>query len=250
MSRDALRVSLFWEAHGAEVRRWHSWRAHADPSSWPPGWSASRGVFAAPMVHPTDEQVESLRDEVDAASGGGAAETVRIAGQQRVVRTLTRHHWSPPAPSEEGCYMGIAMVYNYLSQVEGVHPRHVLLYGKSVGSGPTCWLTQRLCADANGGGGGRADEVEAIENGCYRGCGVDGEMIGWNADESRDPSEQDGRERAAAAAKGGQKEDRTTVPGGVILHSPFLSVIRVVLNVGFTTYSDMFPNIDRVGDFK
>jgi esterase/lipase len=38
-------------------------------------------------------------------------------------------------------------------------------------------------------------------------------------------------------------------PGGVVLHSPFLSVIRVVLDVGFTPIGDLFPNVDRVGDF-
>ena len=244
MSRDGLRVSLFWEHHGAEVRRWHSWRAHAEPSSWPAGWSASRGVFAAPMVHPTDEQVRRLRDEADAPSGGGDAGAFRAG----LVGTLARHAWSAPAPSEEGCYMGVAMAYNYLSQVAGVHPRHVLLYGKSVGSGPTCWLTQRLCLDA---AGGPADREEEIDNGCYRACGVDGNMMGWNTDESRDPSDHGGRERATGGGTGvvGTAEG-STIPGGVVLHSPFLSVIRVVLNVGFTTYSDMFPNIDRVGDFK
>ncbi|EJK76633.1 hypothetical protein THAOC_01594 [Thalassiosira oceanica] len=72
-------------------------------------------------------------------------------------------------------------------------------------------------------------------------------MIGWNADESRDPSEQEGRERSLGGGGGAAGVgDGSTIPGGVVLHSPFLSVIRVVLNVGFTTYSDMFPNIDRM----
>lgn len=30
-----------------------------------------------------------------------------------------------------------------------------------------------------------------------------------------------------------------------MLHSPFLSVIRVVLDVGFTTIGDLFPNVNR-----
>ena len=47
----------------------------------------------------------------------------------------------------------------------------------------------------------------------------------------------------------GRSCDDDDAPGGVILHSPFLSVIRVVLDMGFTTVGDLFPNIDRVKDF-
>ena len=49
--------------------------------------------------------------------------------------------------------------------------------------------------------------------------------------------------------KRGRRGDGAGIPGGVVLHSPFLSVIRVVLDVGFTTVGDLFPNIDRVKDF-
>ena len=58
---------------------------------------------------------------------------------------LAQHAWSTPSPSEENCYANILSVYQYLTKVECVPSKHVILYGKSVGSGPTCWLTQRLC---------------------------------------------------------------------------------------------------------
>lgn len=38
--------------------------------------------------------------------------------------------------------------------------------------------------------------------------------------------------------------------GGLILHSPFSSVYRVVVDFGFTMVGDQFPNIDRVGNIR
>ncbi|EED87413.1 predicted protein, partial [Thalassiosira pseudonana CCMP1335] len=89
-----------------------------------------------------------------------------------------------PVYVKQQCYNDIQSAYTYLVHVKNVNPKNVLLYGKSVGSGPTSWLAQQLCTD-----------------------------------------------------------------DGMILHSPFLSVIRVVLDVGFTTIGDLFPNVDRVQDF-
>ena len=38
--------------------------------------------------------------------------------------------------------------------------------------------------------------------------------------------------------------------GGVILHAPFLSVYRIVLDTGCTIYGDKFPNVDYVPMIK
>ena len=38
--------------------------------------------------------------------------------------------------------------------------------------------------------------------------------------------------------------------GGLILHSPFASVYRVVVNLGFTVSGDKFPNIDRMNEVE
>lgn len=38
--------------------------------------------------------------------------------------------------------------------------------------------------------------------------------------------------------------------GGLILHSPFTSVYRVVLNLGFTMVGDKFSNIDKIKEVE
>ncbi|EED87400.1 predicted protein, partial [Thalassiosira pseudonana CCMP1335] len=87
------------------------------------------------------------------------------------------------------CYADIEACYNYLVYNKSVPPSCVILYGKSLGSGPTCWLAQKLC--------------KRFES---------------------------GRKKS------------------VILHSAFLSVLRIMVNVGFTPIGDCFPNVDRVSD--
>jgi hypothetical protein len=50
------------------------------------------------------------------------------------------------------------------------------------------------------------------------------------------------------AAGSAQSEDKSMggPVGGVILHAPFLSVYRIVVDTGCTVYGDKFPNIDYV----
>ena len=91
-------------------------------------------------------------------------------------------------PSEEHCYADIEAAYHHLTDVEGIEPASIILYGRSVGSGPSCYLAEKM-------------------------------FIGI------------------------ESEKRC---GGMILHSPFLSVCRVVLDMGFTVNGDLFPNIERV----
>ena len=91
-------------------------------------------------------------------------------------------------PSEENCYADIDAVYEYLTTMRGVNPKQIVLYGRSVGSGPSCYLAQKL---------------------------------GKNGIEL----------------------------GGMILHSPFLSVCRVVVDVGIENPLDLFPNVSRAKDF-
>lgn len=69
-----------------------------------------------------------------------------------------------------------------------VPSQNIVLYGRSLGTGPSCYLAS-------------------------------------GSAQSKDP------------AFGGPV-------GGVILHAPFLSVYRVVVDTGCTVYGDMFPNID------
>lgn len=86
-------------------------------------------------------------------------------------------------PSEEHCYADIDAAYSYLRDTLQVPARNVVLYGRSLGSGPSCYLASRT-----------ADEGMPL--------------------------------------------------GGLILHAPFQSVYRVVLESGCTLPGDKFPNID------
>ena len=115
-----------------------------------------------------------------------------------------------------------------------------------MGSGPTCWLTQRSC---------QGGSVEVGKDGVYDSSNrAVGRERGVMYEDVRDDGDVDYRdERVVGESGAGGKSDSggssLGTPGGVILHSPFLSVIRVVMDMGFTTVGDLFPNIDRVTDF-
>jgi hypothetical protein len=180
-----------------------------------------------------------------------------LTPKQKRRALLRKYNWTMPSPSEEQCYLDILLAYNYLRQIENIPAKHVVLYGKSVGSGPTCWLAQRSCQrSVDTGAGGTRTAATATATG--------GRMMstpGGNAyDDVRDDMNISMRDRhcdddergadeygSGRATLGGRSGDEA--PGGVVLHSPFLSVIRVVLDMGFTTIGDLFPNIDRVKDF-
>jgi len=86
-------------------------------------------------------------------------------------------------PSEENCYADISAVYDYLIKEKKIPPSKIILYGRSLGSGPSCFL----------------------------------------------------------AAK--SSDDGASV-GGLILHAPFLSIYRVVIDSGCTLPGDKFPNLE------
>jgi abhydrolase domain-containing protein 17 len=46
-------------------------------------------------------------------------------------------------PTEKGAYETIEAVYDYLTQAEGVEPEKIVIYGRSVGSGPSVDLASR-----------------------------------------------------------------------------------------------------------
>lgn len=81
-------------------------------------------------------------------------------------------------------YNDIMAVYRYLTINLEINPKSIVLYGKSVGSGPSCYLAEKK------------------------------------------------------------------VVGGLMLHSAFTSIVRVVFDVRFTFPFDMFPNIDRMPNIR
>ena len=98
--------------------------------------------------------------------------------------------------SEANCYKDIDAAYEYLMTQKKVEPQNLILYGRSVGSGPrSCYLAQRLSMEQTQG---------------KKGKGI----------------------------------------GGLILHSPFLSVCRVVVDMGMENSFDYFPNVSRIRDIR
>jgi fermentation-respiration switch protein FrsA (DUF1100 family) len=88
-------------------------------------------------------------------------------------------------PNESQCYADIDAAYDYLRLRLNIPASQIVLYGRSLGSGPSCYL----------------------------------------------------------ASETSISQDEDTV-GGLILHAPFLSVFRIVLESGCTLIGDQFPNVD------
>lgn len=101
-------------------------------------------------------------------------------------------------PSEEHCYSDIEAAYDYLRNVLRIPSRNIVLYGRSLGSGPSCHL--------------------AVKTG------------------HTSPDEETGPNEGPV--------------GGLILHAPFLSVYRVVIDTGCTLPGDKFPNVDLLSMVK
>lgn len=51
-------------------------------------------------------------------------------------------------PSEAGCYAAIEAAYKYATETLGYTPEQIVLYGRSLGGGPTTWLAERSPVDA------------------------------------------------------------------------------------------------------
>lgn len=90
-------------------------------------------------------------------------------------------------PNETKCYADIDAAYDYLRLKLAIPASQIVLYGRSLGSGPSCYL----------------------------------------------------------AAQTSESQGEETV-GGLILHAPFMSVFRIVIESGCTLLGDQFPNIDFI----
>jgi abhydrolase domain-containing protein 17 len=109
---------------------------------------------------------------------------------------LTFHLFSTSGPpSEEHCYADIEAAYAYLRHSLDVPAANIVLYGRSLGSGPSCHMAAQT---------------------------------------------------ALLSSKKNDTENGSGCVGGLILHAPFLSVYRVVVDTGCTLYGDKFPNLDVV----
>lgn len=94
-------------------------------------------------------------------------------------------------PNESQCYADIDAAYDYLRMRLEIPASQIVLYGRSLGSGPSCYLASETSA---------AEEEETV--------------------------------------------------GGLILHAPFMSVFRIVIESGCTLLGDQFPNIDYIPNIE
>mmetsp|Transcript_8521 Transcript_8521/g.12164 ORF Transcript_8521/g.12164 Transcript_8521/m.12164 type:complete len:330 (-) Transcript_8521:124-1113(-) len=92
-------------------------------------------------------------------------------------------------PTEEDCFADIDAAYKFLRYNLNIPASNIVLYGRSLGSGPSCYL-------------------------------------------------------ASGTASKKREDSREGPVGGLILHAPFLSVYRIVIDTGCTVYGDKFPNVD------
>jgi len=56
-------------------------------------------------------------------------------------------------PCEENCYADIESAYQYLLDVRGLQPEQIVLYGRSLGSGPSCYLASKTAKEGQSVGG-------------------------------------------------------------------------------------------------
>mmetsp|Transcript_26887 Transcript_26887/g.47436 ORF Transcript_26887/g.47436 Transcript_26887/m.47436 type:complete len:291 (+) Transcript_26887:73-945(+) len=57
------------------------------------------------------------------------------------------------SPCEESCYSDIEAAYQYLLDVRRLQPEKIVLYGRSLGSGPSCYLASKTAKEGQSVGG-------------------------------------------------------------------------------------------------
>ena len=56
-------------------------------------------------------------------------------------------------PTEDNCYADIEAAFRYLLEVRRIQPEQVVLYGRSLGSGPSCYLASKTANEGRSVGG-------------------------------------------------------------------------------------------------
>jgi abhydrolase domain-containing protein 17 len=83
-----------------------------------------------------------------AGGGGGASGSVSSSTAAAVASTT-----NILVPTEESCYNDIQAAYQYLTQVRRLQPEQIVLYGRSLGSGPSCYLAAKSATNGRSVGG-------------------------------------------------------------------------------------------------
>ena len=112
-------------------------------------------------------------------------------------------------PTEQGCYDCIDAAYQFLTVTLRIPSEQIVLYGRSLGSGPSCYLAERLHREKKPLGG---LILQVLQYNAFYG------MIYYYI---------------------------LTV--FMYEQAPLMSIFRVAFNFRFTLPYDMFANIDRIG---
>jgi len=116
--------------------------------------------------------------------------------------------------SEDNCFIDIRSVYDYLINTKKINPSSIILYGRSLGSGPTCYLGATLFAD---GSTSLFSSLFTISN-------------------KSEPN---------------KKSNHSLPIAGVILQSPVASCVRVLSDaLSHVPFTDLFVNINRIDKIK
>lgn len=165
------------------------------------GEESARSLTTKELSHVnTSEGITILYSHANAEDLGGIYPWCKFLSKMLHVNLLAYDYtgygmaYDQGSPSEEDCYADIQAAYKFLRFNLKVPAQNIVLYGRSLGGGPSCFM--------------------------------------------------------AAGASQSEDESLGGPVGGVILHAPFLSVYRIVVDTGCTVYGDKFPNIDYVPQIK
>ena len=75
------------------------------------------------------------------------ADLSRVLRVNIMAYDYTGYGKSQGRPHEHSCYADIEAAYRYLLTVRGTQPEQVVLYGRSLGSGPSCYLAAKTARE-------------------------------------------------------------------------------------------------------
>ena len=162
--------------------------------SQPPPPSGGRHRIPAFFIKRRDATITILFSHGNAEDLGMMHERMKGMARELNVNIMcydyTGYGYATGSPSEDMCYRNIESAYSYLRNILGIPACQIVLFGRSLGSGPSCYLAAKTAHD--------------------------GESV-----------------------------------AGLILHSPFLSIYRIVVNSSnLGMVGDMFPNANRAPDIR
>jgi abhydrolase domain-containing protein 17 len=70
-------------------------------------------------------------------------EYLRSLGFSVLIYEYRGYGTSAGRPSERALYEDINAAWHWLTEFRGIPPERILVYGRSIGSGPSCWLAER-----------------------------------------------------------------------------------------------------------